>query len=140
MEETTMTYLCRFDDNGRRGETRLACEYTDEQKEAMIADGFVEISEADWEYYVGNHGMGDNGTGYIRGKDGKPTSAPAHVPTKEERLAVLDSQYDSDKAQLREYLTDALLADDSDLMGEIRQEMADIDSQYEAERQAILDE
>lgn len=134
-------YLCLFDENGRRGETYLACEYSEDKKQKMLEAGFVEISEEEWNYYVGNRGAGDNGTGYVRdAKTGKPVSAPAHVPTKEENLAQLDAQYDADKAQLREYLTDALLADDNELMTEIRQEMADIDEAYEQERQAVLNE
>ena len=92
-------YLCVFDENGRRGETYLSCEYSDTEKQKMLEAGFVEITQEEWEYYVGNKGAGDNGTGYIRGKDGKPVSAPAHVPTKEEKLAQLDAQYDADKAQ-----------------------------------------
>ena len=136
MEETK--YLCKFDSEGRRHETYPSCEYTDEQKEAMIADGFVEISEEEWEYYVGNKGMGDNGTGYVRGEDGKPVSAPAHVPTKEEILAQLDAQYDADKAQLREYVTNALLVGDDDLLADIQSEMTAIDEEYEAEREAIM--
>lgn len=131
-------YLCLFDENGRRGETHLACEFSESEKQKMLEAGFVEISEEEWNYYVGNKGMGDNGTGYIRGKDGKPVSAPAHVPTKEEKLAQLDAQYDADKAQLREYVTNALLACDDDLLADIQAEMTAIDSEYEAERQAIL--
>lgn len=133
-----MKYLCLFDENGRRGETHLSCDYTEEQKQKMLEKGYVEISQEDWDIYVGNKGMGDNGTGYIRGKDGKPISAPAHVPTKEEKLAQLDAQYDADKAQLREYVTNALLAGDNDLLADIQAEMTAIDEEYEAERQAIL--
>ena len=48
------TYLCKFDLNGFRRETYLSCEYTDEQKAEMIAQGFVEIDEDEWNYYVGN--------------------------------------------------------------------------------------
>lgn len=136
MEETK--YLCLFDENGRRGETHLACEFSESEKQKMLEAGFVEISEEDWNYYVGNKGAGDNGTGYIRGEDGKPVSAPAHVPSKEEKLAQLDAQYDADKAQLREYVTNALLACDDDLLADIQAEMTAIDSEYEAERQAIL--
>lgn len=136
MEE--QKYLCLFDENGKRGETYLSCEYSAEKKQKMLEKGFVEISEEDWNFYVGNKGMGDNGTGYIRGKDGKPVSAPAHVPTKEEILAQLDAQYDADKAQLREYVTNALLAGDNDLLADIQAEMTAIDEEYEAERQAIL--
>ena len=130
-----LTYLCVFDENGKRGETRLSVDYTDEQKEAMIADGFVEISQEEWEYYVGNKGMGDNGTGYVRDtKTGKPVSAPAHIPTKAEKIVRLEAQYEADKKQLKNYLVDAILADNTEAVNEIKQEMADIEAQYQQDR------
>ena len=133
-------YLCKFDSEGRRGETHLACEYTDEQKEAMIQDGYIEITEEDWNYYVGNEGQGANGTGYIRGADGKPTDAPAYVPTKEEKLNALDSQYDSDKATLTQYYAEAALAGDTELQNELRQELEELNTEYVAARKEIEEE
>ena len=138
MEETK--YLCLFDSDGRRGETYLVCEYSEEQKAEMLEKGFVEISQEEWEYYVGNKGNGDNGTGYIRGKDGKPISAPAYVPTKEEKLAQLDAKYDNDKAQLREYIGNALLLGDDELISDLRAEMTALDEAYEENRGAIVNE
>lgn len=123
MEETK--YLCRFDSDGRRGETRLSCEYTDEQKEAMIADGFVEISEADWELYCE-----DGGNKYVRGEDGKPTLAPPHVPSKAEKLMSLEAQYETDKKALKDYLMDAIIADDTEAVEDIKAEMAEIEAGY----------
>lgn len=131
------TYLCKFDSEGRRTETLLSCEFTDEEKAEKLADGYIEISEDDWNYYVGNKGAGANGTGYIRGKDGKPTDAPAHVPTKEEKLAALDVQYDNDKIVLSKYFTEAALAGDTDLQEELRQELDDMNAEYTAKRKEI---
>lgn len=131
------TYLCKFDSDGRRTETLLSCEYSDEEKQQKLADGYIEISEEDWNYYVGNKGNGKNGTGYIRGKDGKPTDAPAYVPTKEEKLAALDSQYDSDKNELSKYFTEAALSGDTDLQEELRQELDDLNAEYVAKRKEI---
>jgi len=131
------TYLCKFDSAGHRTETLLSCEFSDEEKAEKIAEGYIEISEEDWNYYVGNKGNGKNGTGYIRGKDGKPTDAPVHVPTKEEKLAALDSQYDSDKAELTRYFTDALLAGDTDTQEELKAELLELDADYKAQRKEI---
>ena len=140
VETKPLTYLCKFDENGRRGETRLACEYTEEQKEEMIADGFVEISENDWNYYVGNRGAGDNGTGYIRDtKTGRPVSAPAHIPTKAELLAQLESQYKADKSELTAYFAEAMLSGNEDVIAELKEEMSELEADYEAERQEILE-
>jgi hypothetical protein len=131
------TYLCKFDIDGRRTETLLSCEFTEEEKAEKLEQGYIEISQEDWEYYVGNKGNGKNGTGYIRGKDGKPTDAPVHVPTKDEQLAQLDSQYDSDKAELTKYFTDALLADDTDTQEELKAELLEIDADYKTQRKEI---
>lgn len=73
-------YYCKFDTKGRRTTSidELQVEsYGGEAK--LLADGYVKVSLDDYMYYVGNKGMGDNGTGYIRGADGKPTSAPPIV-------------------------------------------------------------
>lgn len=125
------TYLCKFDTDGRRTETLLTCEFTDEEKAEKIATGYIEISEEDWNYYVGNKGQGKNGTGYIRGKDGKPTDAPAHVPTTEEKKQAIIAQYESDKAGLQEQLIDAILHDDTELQGEIKAEMTAVDEAFD---------
>ena len=130
-------YLCKFDENGRRTETLLSCEFTEEEKQQKIAEGYIEISEEDWNYYVGNKGNGANGTGYIRGKDGKPTDAPAHVPTKEEQLAQLDSQYNADKAELTQYFAEAVLADDAETQAELRVELEELNAEYTARRKEI---
>lgn len=130
-------YLCKFNEQGYRHETYLSCEYTDEQKQEMFNSGFVEIDEEEWSYYVGNKGMGDNGTGYVRGKDGKPVSAPAYVPTKAEKIAQLENQYNTQKAEIKGYLMEAILSDDTDTVAELKQEMADIEADYQSKREEL---
>lgn len=132
-------YLCKFDEQGYRKETYLSCEYTEEQKADMIANGFVEISQSEWEYYVGNKGMGNNGTGYIRdSKTGKPISAPAHIPTKDELLAQLENEYKQEKAKLEGYFSTALLMDDTETQEELKQEMTELDDWYNEEHAKIV--
>ena len=100
----------------------------------MKAAGYIEISKEDWEYYIGAHGRGDNGTGYIRDpKTGKPVSAPAYVPTVEEKVAALDNQYENDKKTLASYYLDAALARDTDVQDALRAEMAALNEQYDAD-------
>jgi hypothetical protein len=134
------TYLCKFDEQGRRIETLLACEFTEEEKAEKLAEGYIETSQEDWEYYVGNKGNGKNGAGYIRGKDGKPVDAHAYVPSKEERLAALDVQYDSDKAELTRYFTEAALAGDTETQEELRAELEELNDEYVAARKEIEEE
>lgn len=131
-------YLCKFDEKGYRHETYLSCEYNDEQKQEMFDNGFVEIDEEEWNYYVGNKGMGDNGTGYIRDpQTGKPISAPPYVPTKEEKLARLEAEYQQEKAKLEGYFSTALLMDDTDTQTELKAEMTDLADWYVEEKKSI---
>ena len=54
---------------------------TDEERQVYINDGYISISDEDYQHYIGNRGAGDNGTGYIRDtKTGKPVSAPPAPP------------------------------------------------------------
>ena len=95
-----MAYLAKFDDSG-------ACRaiYLSGTKSAEETAGCVEISDEEWAYYIGNRGMGDNGTGYIRDpKTGKPISAPPAPPVEtteeptanvpETELAVMEGMVD----------------------------------------------
>ena len=73
---------------------------------AELAGGFAsEFGCEDWGYYVGAHGTGDNGTGYVRDpKTGKPVSAPPAPPVEateeptanvpETELAVMEGMVD----------------------------------------------
>jgi hypothetical protein len=62
------------------------------------------------------------------------------VPTKEEKLAALDAQYDADKADIMQYYTEAMFVGDEELQAELKAEMAEIDAQYVEDRKAIEDE
>lgn len=79
-----MEYLVKFDTAGNRKATVIiGIHYTtDAERQKYIDDDYVPISEEEYQYYIGNRGQGDNGTGYIRDPEtGKPISAP---PVKEE--------------------------------------------------------
>lgn len=73
-----MKYYCKFDDTGKV----TAC-IADFQLsnfggiDKLTSDGYVAVDNDTYQYYIGNKGQGKNGTGYIRGADGKPTDAPA---------------------------------------------------------------
>lgn len=96
-------YLVKFNVTGRRETTIVKGVHyaTDEERQAYITDGYIPISDEDYQYYIGNRGAGDNGTGYIRDpKTGKPVSAPPAPPVEvepqespvdEERLAAFEA-------------------------------------------------
>ena len=74
-----MEYLAKFDAAGHRTTTVInGIHYTtDAERQKCLDDGYIPISEEDYQTYIGNRGAGDNGTGYIRdAKTGKPVSAP----------------------------------------------------------------
>jgi hypothetical protein len=73
----------------------------------------------------------------VRGKDGKPVSAPAYIPTKAEKIAQLEAQYNTQKAEIKGYLMEAILSDDTDTISELKQEMADIEADYQAKREEL---
>lgn len=127
-----MNYMSLFDTDGKRV-TSVPCDddLTDEKKAALEADGYVEIDEDEWNYYVGNKGAGDNGTGYVR-KDGKPTDAPAIVVTTEQKQASIAADYESQISELKDALATATLAGDESLIAELKTEYAEVKSEYEA--------
>ena len=98
-----MEYLAKFDATGYRETTIVKGVHyaSDEERQKYIDDGYVPISDEDYQHYIGNRGAGDNGTGYIRDpKTGKPVSAPPapavdeepqEPPVDTERLAVYEA-------------------------------------------------
>lgn len=80
-------YLAKFDAAGHRESTvAFGIHYMNaEERQKYINDGYISISNEDYQHYIGNRGAGDNGTGYIRDpKTGKPVSAPPAPAVKEE--------------------------------------------------------
>ena len=96
-------YLAKFDAVGHRETTVVSGVHyeTEGERQKYLDDGFIPITDEDYQYYIGNRGMGDNGTGYIRDpKTGKPVSAPPAPPVEtepqeppvdEERLAAFEA-------------------------------------------------
>ena len=133
-----MNYLTKFDSSGKRITSYpLDNSINDKKREELIANGYIEIDEKDWNYYVGNSGLGDNGTGYIRGADGKPTSGPPHTPTKEGELAKLDADFSAQKQELANEYTDALIHADTDAQELVQKEMTELDEWYDEEYRKI---
>ena len=135
-------YIAKFDENGYRKETFLACEYTDEQKSQMYADGFVDLSEDDWHYYVGNMGAGDNGTGYVRDAvTGKPVSAPpAPEPSVESKIDQLTADYEKARFELGTYYMEAVLNGDVDTQKEIKAELDSMKAQFDTNVAELIGE
>lgn len=129
-----MNYLTKFDSNGKRITSYpLDDTITDERYAELIGEGFIEIEEEEWNYYVGNKGGGNNGTGYIRDSaTGKPVSAPPYSPSTEEQKAKIIAGYNAAKATLAEQYMDAMIHADTELVEELRTEMQDLDAALDA--------
>lgn len=136
-----MNYLSKFDSDGKRIATYPLDNSIDDKKyDELIAEGYIEISEEDWNCYVGNKGQGANGTGYVRdSKTGKPVSAPAYVPTKEEKAAQLYAELQSDLSQINQELYDAVADGDTDLATDLRQEKKERLAQYQSDLAELED-
>ena len=134
-------YLCKFDEAGKRIATVLKGVHfkNKAEKQKYLDDGYLETSDEDYAYYVGNKGTGKNGTGYVRGVDGKPTDAPAHVPSTDEKKQAIISQYKLDKEELTQYYADAALHDDAELMADLKEEMAALDEKFAKDMEELED-
>lgn len=62
---------------------------------------------------------------------------PPAPPTKEEKIAALDAQYDMDKAELVKYYGEAALAGDTETQAELTAELANLNTDYDAARREI---
>ena len=119
-------YLGKFDENGKpQGFLLEGIHYTTpEEKAAKIAEGYnVDLTQEEWEYYTGNKGQGDNGTGYLRDpQTGKPVSAPARVYTKVELADMAYGRCQSEVASLDKEIVLAQANGDEELIAELQEE------------------
>lgn len=118
-------YLAKFDAVGHRETTVVSGVHyaTDEERQKYLDGGFIPITDEDYQYYIGNRGMGDNGTGYVRDpKTGKPVSAPAYTPTQEERANQLAVSYAARVQELNNEIVAAMADGDEDLITELKAE------------------
>lgn len=127
-----MTYLIKFDENGRKGATYpVDILMTEERKAELINQGFIETSKEDFVLYCNVNG-GKNGTGYIRGKDGKPIDAPPpRSKTKEEKIAQLYSECASDLKAIEADMLQAIVTDGAEMLAELKEERRARIKQYE---------
>ena len=63
----------------------------------------------------------------------EPETPEPHVPTVEEKIAQLDSQYQSDKQVLQGYYVEFMIAGNVAGMEAVKQELADLAEQYDAD-------
>ena len=134
-------YLGRFNEEGKPIRFLLeGVNYkTLERKEELIAQGWIELSHDEWEYYTNNRGYGVNGTGYIRDpKTGRPVSAPPHIYTKEELANYAYSLcQDAVSASENELVKAKALEEDPEYIQELEDEIAAAEELYGLRLEAI---
>ena len=90
-----MNYLIKFDENGRRTETYVREEKTESQINELLANGFLAISETEYQLLIGNI----DGQEYIRKSDGTFTPYVPPEPTEEEKAASALEQAKAERAE-----------------------------------------
>lgn len=132
-------YLIKFDaTSGARGETYpVDVTMTDARISEMVAAGYTLVDDADYQYYIGNRGRGDNDQGYVRGNEGKPVSAPAYVPSKEEQANTLAATYAAAVKTANNGIILASAEGDTDAIEEYKADKAAAMAEYKAKLEAL---
>lgn len=135
-------YLMKFNEEGKKIAAvplALADDWGGEEK--LKTEGYIEVSDEDWNYYTGNMGDGDNGTGYIRNSTtGKPISAPARVITLEERANALKNEYEAQIKSIDEAIQVAKNNNDTEYVAELQQERQNTLDEYANRLEALTNE
>ena len=125
-------YLIKFDEEGKKISAVpliLADDWGGVEK--LKNEGYIEVSDEDWNYYTGNCGDGDNDTGYIRDSiTGKPISAPARVITLEKRVNALKAEYENNIKAIDEAIQIAKNNNDTEYVAELQQERQNTLDEY----------
>lgn len=125
-------YLIKFDEEGKKI-SAVPLILVDDWGgvEKLKNEGYIEVSDEDWNYYTGNCGDGDNDTGYIRDSiTGKPISAPARVITLEERVNALKAEYENNIKAIDEAIQIAKNNNDTEYVAELQQERQNTLDEY----------
>ena len=120
-------YLIKFDEEGKKISAVpliLADDWGGVEK--LKNEGYIEVSDEDWNYYTGNCGDGDNDTGYIRDSiTGKPISI-----TLEEQANALKAEYETKVKAIDEAIQIAKNNGDTEYVTELQQERQNILDEY----------
>lgn len=90
-----MIYLIKFDADGRRQDTYVKEEKTKAQIQELLRQGFLEVSETDYQLLLGNV----DGHEYIRNFDGTYSQYVPPEPTEEEKQVIALQQAKHERAE-----------------------------------------
>lgn len=133
-------YLIKFDaTSGARGETYpVDCTVDEDRINEMVAEGYTLVDDADYQYYIGNHGRGDNGQGYVRDNaTGKPISAPAYIATPSEQANSLATAYTATVNDINSNIVLAMADGDTDTVAELKDDKSTALAEYKTKLEAV---
>ena len=119
-----MEYLAKFDENGRRLETVVeGIHYSNKnERQTYLNNNFIPITEEDWKFYC---------NGYIRDfSTGKPILVELKENPNNQKALKLRKEYAEDIYGIKNALLTALLNDDAELQKSLKEEYADLMSEY----------
>ena len=119
-----------FNDSGKMVDFVLDDEFLNSKKKQELENnGYLKISEGDWNYYIGNIDSGVNGNGYIIDfNTKKPISAP--ILSKIDKMNLIKEKYEKEVEAYKQALLTAELNDDQELILEIKQEYTEFMNNY----------
>ena len=137
-------YIAGFGANGKRVGS-IICDFNPEKNPKKLKEALAEAKEKFPDVVVvepiGADAFNQYLEGYIRGTDGKPVEHIAPDPTAEEKKAakqaVLQSAYEVNKEEIMKYYLAAIVNGDTDTQAELKQELADLDAQFDADIKAL---
>lgn len=114
------------------GEIYASAVYADGTYDELDLTNYIETSYADYMLYCGNS---SNGKEYVRNMEsGEPMEKPPYVPTQEEKLAMLDAEYQQKFDEINDAIIIAVTEADTDLQQELVAEKAALKEEYTQKR------
>lgn len=137
-------YLIKFEPvtgatHSLRGTTYpIDCTMTDDRISELVTAGYTIVDNGDYQYYIGNRGLGDNGQGYVRDNaTGKPISAPAHIATPSEQANNLATAYTATVSGINSNIVLAMADGDTDTVAELKEDKATALAEYKKKLEAV---
>ena len=97
--------------------------------------GYIEVTHEEYLLYSGNS---PDGKEYVRNMEtGEPMEKPPYVPTAEEKLAMLDAEYQQKFDDINNAIIIAVTEGDSELQQELVAEKAALKEEYTAKRSEL---
>lgn len=117
------------------GEIYASAIYADGTYDELDLTNYIETSYADYMLYCGNS---SDGKEYVRNMEsGEPMEKPPYVPTAEEKLAMLDAEYQQKFDEINDAIIIAVTEGDTDLQQELVAEKTALKEEYAAKRSEL---